>query len=128
MSDLNGQESVLDRLAPQQAETKYHFKHERINRFLVGKFEFKNHMLTIPESDLELFLKIVDGLEPIDRNNIKQVMEVENERSLDALRSRVVREAVGTRDIPDARIVQTGDGAKVQPSSPVFKPFTPSGQ
>ena len=80
----------------------YFFKHNNVAHFKVGKYEFLNHMATVRAEDLDDFLKTSEGLAPIDKNAIEQVLEIRNTRPLAELRSRVVRDELGTKDIVDS--------------------------
>lgn len=108
-----------------EGEKFFYFRHNNVNRFKVGKYQFQDHMATVAESDLENFLDTVEGLAPIDKNSIEQVLEIRNTRSIADLRSRIVRDVVGTKDITDPTKIQPAgaeDGQDAQQAKPATPP------
>lgn len=96
------------------------FRHKTIRRFKVGKFEFKNNLLSIPddnESDIELFHKFVSELPRREQVNIVEV----NEAALKALEKPMtlgVRGAASTSDItaPKTNAPSTGASPSLTPA------------
>lgn len=76
--------------------TKF-YKHKQIARFCVGRFQFENHFLAVEDTDLEDFLREHEGLAGVDRTNIVEVLNLENERSI----NRTNRGATDTASIKD---------------------------
>lgn len=93
----------------------YIYKHKKIAAFATGednpskglyRFEFRDHLLTIiaptqEETDRrnQAFLKLAQGLMMVDKINIVQLKNVQNELSLE--NARVVRGSVSTADVAD---------------------------
>lgn len=100
-------DAVLNQTTTFAAGYPVWYKHNQIANFRVGEFQFENHLLKIDNPELEdIFLQEYKGLMGIDQVNIKQVMNVENERPVDT--NRVIRGASSTT----ARPAELGDGRK----------------
>lgn len=82
-------------------EPKVSFKHRSTASFKVGKFQFKNFVMTIPQSEEEAFLLCWRGLQGPDKTNIVRLRNVQNEEAIKP--SRVVRNApLASNQIPNA--------------------------
>src|SRR5690606_13497914 len=92
----------------EQARTVAAFKHRRIRRFKVGKFEFRDHLLFLTsEEDLESFIEAYQGLAPEDRNAIvKYDFQREAQLESPVSATKAIRGALGTKQIKDPKVVQ----------------------
>jgi len=61
-----------------------HYKHKTIARFSVGPYHFVNHILQIEDHKADTdFLREVDGLLMVDKINIVEILNLENERPVE---------------------------------------------
>lgn len=97
---------------PQEGEKVYAFEHDSIARFKVGPFEFRDNICRIPESQVDRFLLLWQGLNPADRHAISALKEEKNTLTLQEFRG--IRGAVSTADIKD----KTQDAAPKQADAP----------
>lgn len=85
---------TLPDLVDSAPEETVGYKHKTINRFAVGPFEFKDHILRVPISQVEAFKAAYLGLERRDQLQIVQLREIDNEMGV--MEPRVQRGAVNT--------------------------------
>lgn len=109
MEVQNGENKVLARIndamsnrqmKPAKAvagETTYSFQHLTIERFKVGPFQFHDGIVKVPESRVDAFIALWEGLHASDKNQIVQLKEEVNTRTLRDFKA--VRGAIGTADI-----------------------------
>lgn len=86
-------------VAPIDDEPKVSFRHKSTRSFKVGKYQFKNHIMTIPKSDEDEFIKTWRGLQGPDRVAIVRLKNVENEEPVRP--SRTTRSSLASNEIPN---------------------------
>jgi hypothetical protein len=67
-----------------------YFKHKQVQRFEIPRggnefFAFKHGMCRVHMDDVDEFLTAVKGLHGVDRGNIVQILNIQNERSVESL-------------------------------------------
>jgi hypothetical protein len=95
-------QDLLKEHRPQPAaETFHHFRHNRVRRFKVGKFNFIDHLCKVADRDLPGFIRAYKGLARIDQAAITHVKQLVNEQPMGAFMQGVIRGAASTDQIPD---------------------------
>lgn len=100
--------------------TQFTYRHKRIARYLIGRFEFKDHVLRLKDADEdEEFRDLMSKQPPRESRDIVQI----DERAFESLQqqlgrgSRVVRHAQDSANVPSA-VQGSGRALSVDSLSP----------